>query len=213
MKKDALKGGGTRLGASNLSLTLQCLCAGAAVACFGALALTSSGTTVRLFDGALALLLGFVVWQTINRGRSRHEHDADTLKIRSFQVSKNLPVSAIAGVGLIQTQLRSVVASYNAWQPFVWGSDGVGFRLRGITVLERGRSNQQLLQTRSGRAAQEIFEWVADRQGPSGLLLQHRVQIQAIRPPSIIELLPGAHESHPNFRRWNPGSHWEGVNT
>lgn len=201
------------LGASNAPRTVQVALSGIAAACFVAVAVTTNTLGSEVLFGALALLFGWGTWQFFTMGRCRHEMTTETLKIRSPGVSRDLPLQSIAGVGLIQTELRSVVASYRAWQPFVWTSDRAGVRLRGITVLERRRSDQALMQTRPGRVALEIFQYVADRQGPTGPLNRHQVQPMATSPPSLIELLPGTSTEEPIFQRWNPGTHWQPENT
>jgi len=198
---------------SNVSLTLQIALLGIVTACSVVVAATSSTINGRLVGVAGTLLFGYLTWLARTRGRSQHEFTSETLKIRSFGVSRDVPVQSIAGVGLIQTELKSTVASYRAWQPFVWDVDGEGLRLRGITVLERRRSDLKLLRTRPGRVAMDLFQRIADSQGPSGPLLQHHVQVVSVSPPSIIELLPGSRKDEPRFRRWNPGTHWQPENT
>lgn len=201
------------LGRSNAARTIQVGLFAVAAVAFATSALTAGAFSTRFVFGLLALVFGYMGWQVFSSGRFRHEISESVLKVRSAGVARDVPLQSIAGVGLIQTEMKSAIASYRAWEPFVWTSDRAGVRLRGITAFERKRSDLALMRTRPARVAHQIYQHVAAVQGPEGALLRHEVQPMATAPPSIIELLPGTTTDEPKFQRWNPGTHWQPENT
>ena len=201
------------LGRSNLARTIQLSLFAVAAVALAISALTTGSLSTRFMFGLLALVFGYTGWQVFSRGRFAHEITGCVLKVRSARVARDVPLQSIAGVGLIQTEMKSAIASYRAWEPFVWTSDRAGLRLRGITAFERKRSDLALMRTRPARVAHQIYQQAAAVQGPEGPLLRHEVQPMATAPPSIIELLPGSTTDEPKFQRWNPGTHWQPENT
>jgi hypothetical protein len=201
------------LGRSNLARTIQLSLFAVAVVALAISALTTASLSARILFGILALVFGYTGWQVFSKGRFGHEIAGSVLKVRSAGVARDVPLQSIAGVGLIQTEMKSAIASYRAWEPFIWTSDRAGLRLRGITAFERKRSDFALMRTRPALVAHQIYQQAAAIQGPEGVLLRHEVQPMATAPPSIIELLPGSTTDEPKFQRWNPGTHWQPENT
>jgi hypothetical protein len=132
----------------------------------------------------------------------------DDLLLEYARTNVRFPVSEIAGVGIARRALRaSLLITWHVWQPACWTNDGSIHVAPGIMSLGGNKSTEEVLRSRSGKVARDLYGKIRELQGEGGLVETHRRQADPGSLEVLIEILDyPSHEGRWIFR-WDAGSH------
>ncbi len=131
----------------------------------------------------------------------------DELLLEDSKIQVRLPLSEIAGVGIVRRPIRVPVLTWHMWQPVCWTGDGSLHGAPGITSLGAHKSTKAVIDSRTGKVAQDLYAKIRTAQGEGGLVKSHRLQAFPTGAEVLIEILDYSSHGGHWLLRWDADTH------